>query len=299
MKNILWVSGITADYRIKFFDSVRTELRFHGFDLIVVAGKGEIHGRSSDNQVPGVTYLPLTKVRRFGKEFVTLDGLSKTISEHLPVAVVVGAHLNDRTAIDIRGSGYRGKLIGLVCGYEPSGIVMSNVKAAAWRTFRRRLFDQFLAYGFFSRAWLKRNGVSEDLVTYFKNSTISAEDLEHSGAAVPSNPNRKSLHVVYAGTMTKDKKCEEILRAAMTLPEHRFYLYGGGPELDRLMAIRDGEQITNVSFHDRLGRHELLSKLREFDVAVMPEQVGFLRWMRSPAASRSSRHTAMGVLPIW
>lgn len=112
---------------------------------------------------------------------------------------------------------------------------------------------------------------------YHVNNGVDLAEFDQNLAEVhyadPDLDDPQTFKIVYMGSIRPIYRLDQILDAAKeiyaSLPHVRFYLYGGGIELERLQARVRNEGIQNVVFKGRVSRTEIPSIVARADVNLI------------------------------
>lgn len=140
--------------------------------------------------------------------------------------------------------------------YKRSVLVTGQTKGICKNIQQR--FPQVKTY------WLP-NGVD---LSYYNPDTIAP-----SGWRSKNNISEHDFVILYAGIIGIAQGLEVILQAADQLRSEskvKFVLLGSGPEKERLIALKNEMDLTNVLFVDGVSKNEMKFVLKEVNAAVIP-----------------------------
>lgn len=100
---------------------------------------------------------------------------------------------------------------------------------------------------------------------------VNTEEWNSKGG-VADRSNSEPFKVGYLGTMGLAHGLEVLLEAASLLAEEdvQFEITGDGAARDWLMSFAEVRELTNVTFHDPIGREQVPDRLQAFHAAVIP-----------------------------
>ena len=100
---------------------------------------------------------------------------------------------------------------------------------------------------------------------------VNTEEWNSKGG-VADRSNSEPFKVGYLGTMGLAHGLEVLLEAASLLAEEdvQFEITGDGAARDWLISFAEVRELTNVTFHDPIGREQVPDRLQAFHAAVIP-----------------------------
>lgn len=90
---------------------------------------------------------------------------------------------------------------------------------------------------------------------------------------IKNNFNEDDFILLYAGIIGHAQGLETVLRAANKLKEYtkiKFVLLGSGPEKEKLLKLKEEQQLINVLFYDAVAKVEMPEIIFAIDVALIP-----------------------------
>ena len=273
MLKALYVTQVLAEYRLSILELLDDEIRREGGTFSVISGTGTAagrrFGRTGDTSL-SVVWADVVRRKVLGRFTYEIANVADLVCRMEPDVVFCNAHLGDRSAQRLRGA-YSGPLVGMVCGYENSSQSFALLKRLAWRATRRKLFDHYLGYGYFSREWFNLHGIGSERITYFLN-TITGP----SPGMCDRRVSNERLKVAYAGTILREKRLDVLLAAARRFPGIDFIVAGDGDDLGRLKDVVSSSDLVNVDFIGKLSIAKTSHLFSTCDVALMPGTGGLM-----------------------
>lgn len=112
-------------------------------------------------------------------------------------------------------------------------------------------------------------------------------NLEHYQTVDPELEQEDKFNIVFTGSVRHSYKLELIVETARlcqtALPEVHFFIYGDGPEKDRLVALAQSYDLQNISFKGRVEKKDIAGILSKADITLIHfKQVGVEKYGVSP-----------------
>lgn len=276
------------DYRLVFFERVRTDLAAHGIELLVCTGETPPTIAARGDTVVAPWRIPLpTKWMRLGRRELPLSSVAQVVKATKPDMVIINhslqyAPLLFRLKAAAMRSGFRLALWGHGVPYNAP-----HSPPVLWAKLRlARLVDWYFAYTQAGVEFLVRSGFPRNHTTALNN-TLDTDELTTSLASVDTSSVDQFLHdhelvrghtALFLGGVDDAKDfdflAEVASEAARIDPAFRIVIAGSGGRLDDALQIeQDGGGFVVLG---RVKAVEKARALKSADVLCIPSGVGLV-----------------------